>query len=148
MYIADSEYKKILEVLPILCVDLLLIHNNKCLLLKRANEPALGQFWFPGGRVRKNESIIEAAVRISKAETGLDCVFNKQICTEETMFEKTSKMDTDVHTVNICCEMTTVSSLDNLKPDKFHDDFIWAEKLSTDFHAGVNGPLSRLGYQY
>ena len=148
MYIPTPHYKAIVEVLPILCVDLLIIHNSRCLLLKRTNEPALGQYWFPGGRVRKNESIAEAAIRISKAETGLDCIFKEQVSVEETMFEKAANMDSDVHTVNICCTMEVVSTLDCLKPDRFHDDFKWVDKLSGDFHDGVKHPLSKIGFGY
>lgn len=98
--------------------------------------------------MRKNESIAAAAIRIAKAETGLDCTFEKQVSVEETMFKQTSNMDSDVHTVNICCKMGIISTLDCLMPDKFHDDFMWVDKLSKDFHNGVNHPLSKLGYGY
>ena len=89
---------------------------------------------------------MEAAIRISKTETGLDCIFKGQVSVEETMFEKTANMDSDVHTVNICCTMEVASTLDCLKPDKFHDDFKWVDKLSNDFHGAVNRPLSKLGF--
>ena len=63
MFIPKGDYEKILEVLPILCVDCVISHNGKCLLLRRINEPAKGQYWFPGGRVNKNEKIKDASLR-------------------------------------------------------------------------------------
>jgi len=66
MYIPDEEYKYILKNMPILCVDLLIMHDGRCLLLKRDNEPAKGEYWFAGGRVRKLETIESAAKRIAK----------------------------------------------------------------------------------
>ena len=89
MYIPDPEYKLIINNIPVLCVDLLIIHDGKCLLLKRNNEPAKGEFWFAGGRVRKFETIENAALRISKTETNLDCEYKKIISVEETIFSKT-----------------------------------------------------------
>ncbi|MBU2458733.1 MAG: NUDIX domain-containing protein, partial [Planctomycetes bacterium] len=66
MHIPEPEYRRILNNVPILCVDLLIVYNGKCLLLKRDNEPAKGEFWFAGGRIRKFESIENAAIRIAK----------------------------------------------------------------------------------
>ena len=57
MYIPKLEYKAILANIPIVCVDLIIINDGKFLLLKRDNEPAKGEFWFPGGRILKLETI-------------------------------------------------------------------------------------------
>ena len=145
MYIPDSDYKIILENTAIICVDLLIIHDNKCLLLKRNNEPAKGQYWFPGGRIQKMETIKEAAQRKAKEETNLDCAFVKIISIEESIFKKNESMHTDVHTINICCEMIP-SSIALLQFDKFHIDYKWVEKQSNSYHEAVNHPLSIIGY--
>jgi len=103
MHIPEFEYNLILKKMPIICVDLLIIFNNKCLLLKRDNEPAKGQYWFPGGRIFKLETLKDATIRKAKEETNLDCEFINIISVEETIFNKNENMFTDVHTVNICC---------------------------------------------
>lgn len=71
-FILEDKYEQIMEVLPILCVDMLL-HNSKgeYLLVKRANEPLKGQWWVIGGRVLKGETLRQAAIRKVKEETGL-----------------------------------------------------------------------------
>jgi len=141
MQIPELEYKKILEILPIVCVDVLIIYDKKCLLLYRTNEPAINQYWLPGGRIYKFESIKDAAIRKAKEETNLDCEFVKVISVEESIFPKTENMTTDIHTINVCCHMT-VSNIDNLKFDKYHSDFIWIDKLNDEYHDCVNNPLS------
>jgi colanic acid biosynthesis protein WcaH len=146
MFILASEYLRIVEVIPIVCVDLLIINDNKCLLLKRENEPAKGQYWFPGGRIRKNETIEQAALRIAKEETNLNCHFVEKLCVEETIFEKAGNLNSNVHTVNICCKLTIASMTDILKTDQFHSEFKWISQQSNSYHPAVNRPLSLAGF--
>ncbi len=71
-YIKTEMYNKIIEVLPILCVDVI-IRNSQghCLLIKRFNEPKKGLWWVIGGRVLKGESCNEAAIRKIREEVSL-----------------------------------------------------------------------------
>ena len=131
--------------MPILCVDLLIIFEGKCLLLKRNNEPAMGQYWFPGGRMNKRETIKDAAIRKGKEEVNLDCEFIKIVSVEETIFVKNENTNTDIHTVNICCEMVPIS-ITSLKLDKYHNDYNWVSKQSTSYHKSVNHPLALVGF--
>jgi len=144
MYLPELEYKLILRSMPILCVDLLIIHDGKCLLLKRDNEPAMGQYWFPGGRINKLETIKDAAIRKAKEETNLDCEFVKIVSVEETIFFKNKNMTTDVHTVNICCHLTPFS-ITPLHFDNYHSDYKWVTKHNNSYHRAVNNPLSLMG---
>jgi colanic acid biosynthesis protein WcaH len=148
MYIPESTYKNITTYLPILCVDLLILHAGKCLLLRRANRPAFGQFWFPGGRVHKLEMLRDAATRIAKEETGLNCVFTQIVTIEETIFPKDEETKTDKHTVNICCMMQLISSHELILLDKFHDSFEWISCIRPDLHLheAVRRPLSLVGF--
>jgi 8-oxo-dGTP diphosphatase len=51
---------------------MILIENNKVLLIKRGREPFLGEWAIPGGRIDEDESAQECAIREMKEETGLD----------------------------------------------------------------------------
>lgn len=145
MYIPTDLYQSILQVTPILCVDVLIIADNKCLLLMRNNDPVKGTYWFPGGRIYKNELIEQAAIRKAKEETNLDCTFGHIVSIEQTLFEKQGSMLTDAHTVNICC-LLNAGNTSNLVIDKLHSDFKWVDKLDDSYHPAVNHPLSMIGF--
>jgi colanic acid biosynthesis protein WcaH len=147
VHIPDSIYQVILESLPILCVDLLILQDDKVLLLKRANHPALGQFWFPGGRVHKLERIKDAATRIALEETGLVCEFQEIVSVEETIFLKNDDMPYDKHTVNVCCKLRQVSPPDLVRIDKYHDGFEWVTHIRSDLHVAVRNPLLLIGLE-
>ncbi len=55
-----------------LTVDIVIIHNNGVVLIKRKRDPYRGFWAIPGGFVEYGESVEEAAVREAKEETGLD----------------------------------------------------------------------------
>ena len=65
--------------MPIVSVEALIIVDDKLLFLRRSNEPAKGQWWFPGGRIRRGESLKQALHRKIKEETGLDITSTKFI---------------------------------------------------------------------
>ena len=64
MWIEEQLYQQIKRAVPISCVDLVIGNTDgEVLLVKRANEPAKGHWWFPGGRVRHGELRADAAAR-------------------------------------------------------------------------------------
>jgi colanic acid biosynthesis protein WcaH len=88
MIIPTEQYNQILKTMPIPCVDLLVVDKDgNILLVKRANEPAKGQWWFPGGRVYYKETRHGAAIRKLKEECGLDPVEIKELGTFDVMLE-------------------------------------------------------------
>ena len=49
MQIDKNLYKQIQKVMPIPCVDLVVVNDyGQVLLAKRRNEPAVNEWWFPG----------------------------------------------------------------------------------------------------
>jgi colanic acid biosynthesis protein WcaH len=63
-------YKEIVKWMPIPSVEVIIVRNGKLLLLRREYDPAKGQWWFPGGRIRRGESIEEALFREVKRRQG------------------------------------------------------------------------------
>ena len=78
-FIPDNLYNQITKWLPIVSVEAVIVMDESLLLLKRTNQPALGQWWFPGGRIKKGESLEEALHREVKEETGLELTTCKLI---------------------------------------------------------------------
>ena len=121
-------YNQILENMPIICVDGVIINNeNEILFLKRENEPAKNEWWFPGGRLLKNEKLEDAIIRKVKKETNLDVEVVKYIGTTETIFDK-GPFDIPVHTVNFTYQLKLISI--DIKIDNLHSDYIWSDKIN------------------
>ena len=72
MFIPSEEYKDIITKITVLCIDVILRHKNKVLLVKRTEEPCKGVYWPVGGRVHKGEAVDAAARRKIKEEIGID----------------------------------------------------------------------------
>ncbi len=75
-WLSPEEHTFIEESVALLCVEILIVdsleHPSKVLLVKRAEEPALGQWFQPGGMIRKNEPARVAALRKAKEELGVE----------------------------------------------------------------------------
>lgn len=88
MLVPEELYLRIVQVMPISCVDLLVVDEaGKILLLLRKNEPAAGQWWFPGGRVHFGETRAAAAIRKLKEECGLEAISVEELGTHDVIFK-------------------------------------------------------------
>lgn len=75
--LSNQDFRQIIQLTPLISVDLILNFNNKYLFGFRKNDPAKN-FWFvPGGRILKDESIENAIKRISLTELGFQLTFDK-----------------------------------------------------------------------
>jgi colanic acid biosynthesis protein WcaH len=70
--ISEDEWRTVVRTVPIVSVDLLVRHDGGVVLGKRENRPARGEWFVPGGRVRKGESLDDAVHRVAEAELGAD----------------------------------------------------------------------------
>jgi colanic acid biosynthesis protein WcaH len=69
---ADATFATIIESTPLVSIDLVINNEHgKILLGFRRNRPAQGYWFVPGGRIRKNERIQDALVRITHTELGI-----------------------------------------------------------------------------
>ncbi|TSA56598.1 NUDIX hydrolase [bacterium] len=86
--ISSSLYELIIDVLPIASVEAIISKDNLLLFLRRNNSPAKGQWWFPGGRIRKGETLEEALYREVKEETGLEVIKSKLVNVYSRIFNE------------------------------------------------------------
>jgi len=131
LMIDDPLYNKIIDVLPILCVDGFIVDDNKILLLKRNNYPAINEWWVPGGRVIKNELLCDSIIRKVKEETGLDVEILNQIGITETVFETK-------HTVNVCFSLKIKSG--DITINSEHSEYKWfkIDRLPININSELN----------
>lgn len=101
------KYVEFLELMPVCCVDVIIHVGKSFLLIKRIQEPMKGGWWFPGGRIFKNELLTNAVIRKAKDEVGLDVIVEKQVNVYDTIFD-TSHFGVPVHTVNVVFLSTPV----------------------------------------
>lgn len=68
-----EKYREILDITPVCTVDVLFFNSDKTktLLFKRENEPMKGTYFSIGGRLLKNESFADCAVRQTLKEIGV-----------------------------------------------------------------------------
>lgn len=98
--INPSLYRRILEVLPIACVDIVLISNGHFLMVRRKNQPGRGKWCIPGGRVFKGETLKQAVLRKIQEETGLKNLKIIKLLTVAPFFSKTSAFGPSTHSIN------------------------------------------------
>ena len=77
--IPSSLYEQITALMPISSVEAIIMKDDSLLFLRRKKSPAKGEWWFPGGRIRKGETFKETLFRKVKEETGLDVEVTKFI---------------------------------------------------------------------
>lgn len=72
-FLPSDTYKTIVDTVPVLCVDAIITNDiGEYLLIKRAVEPLKGEWWVPGGRVYKSETLKEAVKRKIREELGIE----------------------------------------------------------------------------
>jgi colanic acid biosynthesis protein WcaH len=73
MWLTDETFKGIIQNTPLISIDLIIRNEiGEVLLGKRINAPAKGDWFVPGGRVRKNETLDDAFIRLLSEELGIE----------------------------------------------------------------------------
>ncbi|MGI6524641.1 MAG: NUDIX domain-containing protein [Bdellovibrionota bacterium] len=145
-FIPDDLYQKILENVPIACVDIAIVANGAVLLVQRKDAPARGEWWVPGGRVLKGEMLRETALRKAKEEVGIQCHIGPIVHTAETIFPD-GPYGVAVHSVNTCFLLYPHANETLPALDDHHSDFKWVSTVPSDLHEYVKKCLVGAGLQ-
>jgi len=142
MIIPAEHYKQIIEVLPILCVDVIVRNNrDEYLLIKRANEPRKGEWWVIGGRLLKGETLEQAVVRKVWEETGLKVEAGYPIgYYEDVSQENPFGLTEPLHAVSVVFS-TVVTNNQPIKLDDQSLDWKYSKELPTDFRINLNSEI-------
>ena len=129
----DKElYVQIHTLMPIPCVDLVITRANKILLVRRKEEPAKGQLWFPGGRIMRGESFTAAAKRLAKAEAGLDVITLCHVGVGNLTFDEDPfGHGQGTHAVTFVIKCTAMGTTDPILDDN-HSTFCWVANPGND----------------
>ena len=129
-WIPDEIYRGFLASMPLACVDIAIIHRGAVLLVKRKDAPARGQWWLPGGRIWKGETMRATAARKAREEVGIKCHVGPIIHTAETIFPD-GPGGIPVHSINTCFFLYPAASRIRLAPklDAHHGGARWVRTI-------------------
>ena len=117
-------FKTIVDSAPLVSIDILLKKDNKILLGRRLNKPAQGYFFSIGGRIKKNETIVNAITRVALDELNINLKSSpKFIGVFEHFYDNSIYENVSTHYVNIAFEYK-VDKITDL-PTKQHSEYKW-----------------------
>ena len=139
-------YRKILALMPIPCVDAVVVYRRNFLLAKRKNKPAKGKWWLIGGRILKGESLKQALLRKVREETGLHVKVRRLLTARETLF-KESAQGPSSHTINTVF-LVKSSGKRELSPDSQSSELKWFSKINRRWPKYVKEMLTLAGFKH
>lgn len=142
-WIPDEEWATIVENVPIVSVDLVVECPEGIVLGKRANEPAKGEWFVPGGRVRKGERLEETVHRIAQEELNIDIEIQESLGTFQHFYE-TSEVGREKHYVAHGFHVWTETADFDL--DEQHADVDVFEIVPSNLHKYVQMYLDEAGW--
>ena len=138
----EQTHKLVIDNVPLACIDLLILCQDKYLLIKRERFP-VPVYWLPGGRVFLNEPLDDAAKRIAKDECGLDITIKRLIGAESTVFERGPYENQGINTINLI--YLGLSDSFDVKLDANHSDYRWdscSGNIDSSLHPYVRNFIS------
>jgi len=136
MHLPAEIYATVLAMMPIPCVDLLVVDpDNRVLLVERRNVPARGAWWFPGGRVHRDELRATAARRKLAEECGLVPTSARELGTFDILLP-------EAHAISTVFELRVETT--EVRLDAQSSRFAWRSRaawLATALHPFVASVL-------
>lgn len=136
-YIPESTFGDCLAALPQVCVEVVVAHDGGVVLARRTNEPAAGEWFWPGGRLYKGELLDDAVHRIASAELGLSVSIERRLGVHAHFWETASVEGAQSrHTVNVVFLVRPTDGL-TITLDDQHDDWRLLQSPDPSLHEYV-----------
>lgn len=145
--IPQYKWEVIIQNAPLVSVDLVVHYDEKVILGKRANEPAKGEWFVPGGRLSKHERLEDAVHRIAKEELGIAVTIDRQLGVYEHFYDVAEMEDVGgKHYVPIAYLVTAKEK--QFHSDNQHEDIQWFKPPfdEIDLHPYVRTYLMDAGF--
>jgi len=138
-FVPEETFGACLDVLPQVCVELLLGDDDGVLVARRTNEPAKGTYFWPGGRLYKGERLADAARRVGREELGIAVELGDRFGVYSHFWDRSSVAGTDSrHTVNVVFHARRRDPGADIVLDDQHDDYRFVDEPDADCHAYVH----------
>lgn len=141
-----EKYKEFMNLVPITTVDVLFFNSSmtETLLFKRKNEPLKDVYFSLGGALKKNEMLIDGAVRQALRETGV-CV-NKDLLfyggTQDEIFPNSSFEGISYHAVDTY--FGYILGQEKIVLDFQHSDYKWFSISNETLHPFIKSKIKNL----
>jgi colanic acid biosynthesis protein WcaH len=130
MFLEDNTFKTVISSAPLVSIDLLVKNAKGEYLLGYRTNPPAKNFWFtPGGRIRKDESLDSAFLRLTEVELGVK--IERKSARFISPFEhlhKDSIFGTNIstHYIVLAYEISLNLIIEDLPPQQ-HSKYKWFE---------------------
>lgn len=148
-YLSPSIMASVMDSSPIPCVDIVFFDKDvmRTLLFKRVNAPGEGAWFTAGGRVHKNESLINCAIRKAFDELGLIIDPRKLIgpVVTEDFWNDSVFPGVSYHPIVICFGyIIDDAAAEQITMDNQHTDRAWLPLGNPSLHQYVQERLALL----
>jgi len=134
--IPKKVYKKIVKLMPIVCLDGILTNSKgEYLLVKRKNEPLKGHWFVPGGRLLKGEDLKSGFARKMLEETGARVKNVKFTGIYDSKWDKSPHGN--IHTVGLVFQGKVKNK--DLKVDNQSSEWKWSKTLPKEIFKLLGG---------
>jgi colanic acid biosynthesis protein WcaH len=137
-FIPEAEYASFLDRMPQVCVELFVEHDQGILLCRRTTEPARGEWFWPGSRLFKGETLEAAAHRVAEDELGVRVTLRDRLGVYSHFWESSPFTDVDsTHTVNVVFRASLEDQPADIRLDDQHDGYRFVTTKEADLHPYV-----------
>lgn len=132
MMLENIDFLHVVKNTPLVSIDLLVRSNDNSLLMGlRKNDPASGYWFVPGGRVRKDEELEDAFLRITNSELNIPVRLDQAkfvgVFTHKYNNNYTGRCDFGTHYIAIAYELTIEIDIEKINNDQ-HSEYRWISK--------------------
>jgi len=136
-HVPEPVFGECLAHLPQVCVEVVLEYDGEVLLAKRTNEPASGEWFWPGSRLFKGENLDDAAHRVAREELGIEVELLGRIGVYSHFWDTASVDGADSrHTVNVVYHARPLDDPE-VELDDQHDAYRFVDGIEPEFHEYV-----------
>lgn len=141
-HVPEGTFREFIARMPQVCVEIVVERTDGSVLLAhRTNEPARGEWFWPGSRLYKGEHLADAARRVGKEELGLDLSLGDRLGVYEHRWA-TSAPGPSRHTINVVFLARSADSdvtIEDVTLDDQHDAvrFVHPDDIDYEYHEYV-----------
>lgn len=135
-FVPDDDFRRFLETMPQVCVEVVLETASGVLLAKRENEPRVW-FW-PGSRLYKGEALPAAARRVGREELGIEIDVDERLGVHAHFWDADQTPEgVSRHTVNVVYRASPAHADFEIELDDQHSDYQFVSRPDPAAHEYV-----------